>query len=105
MNPQKKIIAAPGGIIPNPGNTADRQTGDWRVERPVIDMERCTHCMICWIYCPDSAIVAKEGRFIEFDLVHCKGCGICAEECPPNCIDMIEELTFQNINGTSGDEQ
>ena len=60
MNPQKKFIAAPGGIIPNPGNTADRQTGDWRVERPVIDMERCTHCMICWIYCPDSAIVAKE---------------------------------------------
>ena len=31
-------------------------TGDWRSIKPVIDKEKCTSCLICWIYCPDSSI-------------------------------------------------
>ena len=27
----------------------------------------------------------------EVDLEYCKGCGICAEECPTNAIVMVEE--------------
>jgi|TARA_B100001971_G_C18225064_1_gene559816 2-oxoacid:acceptor oxidoreductase delta subunit (pyruvate/2-ketoisovalerate family) len=105
MKSRKNHIISAGGVIADPGNTADRLTGDWRVKRPVIELDKCTHCMICWIYCPDSAIEVKEGRFIGFDLIHCKGCGICAEECPPNCIDMIEESTFQEITGIIGKEK
>ena len=37
-------------------NTPLRKTGDWRVKRPVIDLERCTHCWICFVTCPDGAI-------------------------------------------------
>ena len=83
-----------GAVIFSPGNSVERETGGWRVNRPVVQMDRCTHCMICWIFCPDSAIETGEGKFLGFDLAHCKGCGICATECPVKCIDMIEELTL-----------
>jgi pyruvate ferredoxin oxidoreductase delta subunit len=35
------------------------------------------------MFCPDSSIMVKEGKVIGVDLKHCKGCGICARECPP----------------------
>jgi pyruvate ferredoxin oxidoreductase delta subunit len=28
---------------------------------------------------------------VGIDLEYCKGCGICAEECPPNAIRMVRE--------------
>ncbi len=91
-----------GGLVETPGNSAERETGGWRVKRPVVEMDRCTHCMICWIFCPDSAVETGGGKFLGFDLVHCKGCGICAEECPVKCIDMIEELTLQRAAPEEG---
>lgn len=71
-----------GGIVLEPGSTAGYNTCTWRVQRPVHDMNKCTHCLICWVYCPDSAIVVKDGRWLEIDYYHCKGCGICANVCP-----------------------
>lgn len=64
-------------------------TGDWKSFAPVIDIKKCTKCMQCAIYCPDSAIHwdPKKGD-IEFDLNFCKGCGICANECPTKAIIM-----------------
>jgi Pyruvate/2-oxoacid:ferredoxin oxidoreductase delta subunit len=32
-----------------------------------------------------------ENEFPVVDLDYCKGCGICAEECPSKCIAMVEE--------------
>lgn len=73
-----------GGIITEPGTSAKYKTGDWRTERPVWDPEKCVQCMICWVYCPDSAImINEEGKVSGIDYEHCKGCGICAQECPP----------------------
>jgi pyruvate ferredoxin oxidoreductase delta subunit len=71
-------------------SATEYKTGDWRSKRPVRDEEKCTRCLICWIFCPDSAI-SWDGKDIHFDLNYCKGCGICAEECPVNCIEMEEE--------------
>ena len=35
-----------------------RATGGWRTgERPTVDLSRCVNCLLCWLYCPDSAIV------------------------------------------------
>ncbi|MCG8336902.1 MAG: 4Fe-4S binding protein [Proteobacteria bacterium] len=72
------------------------KTGSWRVERPIIDMGKCTPakkgkmvCHLCWLYCPD-AVVTKEIE-PKIDLEYCKGCGICAEECPTKAIKMVEE--------------
>jgi pyruvate ferredoxin oxidoreductase delta subunit len=40
------------------------------------------------VYCPEACI-SKEG--IEIDFQYCKGCGICAVECPAEAIVMVKE--------------
>jgi 2-oxoacid:acceptor oxidoreductase delta subunit (pyruvate/2-ketoisovalerate family) len=52
----------------------------------------CNECELCVIYCADVAIRRSEGsaRF-EIDLDYCKGCGVCAEECPRGAISMTRE--------------
>ena len=74
-------------------------TGSWRVERPVIDQSLCIPCrrnkeacFICWLYCPEVVISRTIPPTI--DLKYCKGCGICAEECPTKAITMVEEAQF-----------
>ncbi|MCG2690692.1 4Fe-4S binding protein [Candidatus Parcubacteria bacterium] len=71
-----------GPIIKSPGNSVEFKTGSWRAFRPVRLEENCIHCLFCWLYCPDMAVHAKDGRMDGFDFDYCKGCGICAHECP-----------------------
>jgi 2-oxoacid:acceptor oxidoreductase delta subunit (pyruvate/2-ketoisovalerate family) len=82
-----------GGMILEAGNAVNYRTGGWRAFRPIRDAERCTHCLQCWVFCPDSSILVEEGKIQGFDLAHCKGCGICAAVCPDKikCIAMVEE--------------
>ena len=79
-------------IILEPGNMALRKTGNWRVERPEIDYEKCNNCLICYARCPDGVIgIAPDGR-PEIDYDHCKGCLICAQECPGHFIHTVREM-------------
>jgi len=71
-----------GGVILEAGNADAYRTGDWRSQRPLFVPEKCIHCMFCWVYCPDSAILVENGKVVGIDLYHCKGCGICSQECP-----------------------
>ncbi len=75
------------GLIVEAGNAATFKTGDWRTYVPEFHPENCIHCLFCWIYCPDAAIeVDTSGEkpvVTGINLDHCKGCGICANECPP----------------------
>lgn len=81
-----------GSTIPEAGNAENYKTGGWRSQRPIFYAELCTQCRFCWIYCPDSSIVAnEEGEVTGIDYDHCKGCGICAVECPKDAIKMEEE--------------
>jgi pyruvate ferredoxin oxidoreductase delta subunit len=82
-----------GGRIDEAGNAETYETGSWRTFRPVRDEDKCTNCLLCWIYCPDSSIKVKDGKIAGIDLDHCKGCGICAEVCPPKvkAIEMVQE--------------
>lgn len=80
-----------GGMITEAGNAMDYETGDWRTFRPVVDEEECIDCLFCWVYCPDSAIMVKEGKYAGIDYDHCKGCGICSSVCPKDCIEMKKE--------------
>ncbi|MBI2907947.1 MAG: 4Fe-4S binding protein [Chloroflexi bacterium] len=82
---------APGGLIQDAGNSAEYETGGWRALRPITDMDKCTDCMLCHIYCPDSAMLLKDGKHGGVDLRYCKGCGICAQICPPKAITMVME--------------
>ncbi len=49
----------------------------------------CFQCNNCLMYCPDNAVKKDPatGKF-EFDYDFCKGCGICAKECPCHYIEM-----------------
>ena len=52
----------------------------------------CFECDNCYGVCPDNAIVKLgPGQRYEIDYDYCKGCGLCAEECPCGAIDMEKE--------------
>jgi pyruvate ferredoxin oxidoreductase delta subunit len=83
----------PSGDVLAAGTSEKFETGDWRLKRPVWYPERCIQCLLCWVSCPDSAITVKDGKMTGFDYRFCKGCGICALECPKkaNAISMEPE--------------
>lgn len=56
----------------------------------------CLACDNCWTFCPDNAVIktaelATDGSHYLFDLNYCKGCGLCAHECPTGYIQMLPE--------------
>ena len=52
----------------------------------------CFECDNCFGVCPDNAVIKLgAGLRYEFNLDYCKGCGICAKECPCGAIDMVPE--------------
>jgi 2-oxoacid:acceptor oxidoreductase delta subunit (pyruvate/2-ketoisovalerate family) len=68
------------------------QTGGWRTGlRPELELARCVDCLLCWLYCPDNAVVVANGAVVGIDLDLCKGCEICEERCPVGAIAMVEE--------------
>ncbi len=81
-----------GGIITEPGNAGCYHTGTWRSQRPKYKEEACIRCSRCYIMCPDAAISQDfENNRVVWNFDYCKGCGICAHECPTNAIEMEEE--------------
>ncbi len=66
-------------------------TADWRTLRPEIHLDRCTRCNFCWKFCPDDAFGFDSEGYPVLRAEYCKGCGICAVECPPHAIEMVEE--------------
>jgi len=70
--------------------TECNETGEWRSQRPVIDPEKCNLCGLCWMYCPDNAVIPEEDLF-QISYTYCKGCGICAQECPRGAISIVKE--------------
>ena len=68
-----------------------KYVANWRVYKPIIDLEKCTACGLCIIYCPEEAITKGKENKAEIDYRFCKGCGICANECPAKVIIMKQE--------------
>ena len=80
-----------GSIVTEPGSASQYQTGTWRSERPIIDLDKCNKCGLCYIFCPDAAIEMNDEGYPEVNLFYCKGCGICSVECPTKAITQVEE--------------
>jgi 2-oxoacid:acceptor oxidoreductase delta subunit (pyruvate/2-ketoisovalerate family) len=65
----------------------------------LLEARRCMSCGNCFLcdnclaVCPDNAVLKIDdtGRAYGFDYDYCKGCGICAVECPCGAIEMIPE--------------
>jgi 2-oxoacid:acceptor oxidoreductase delta subunit (pyruvate/2-ketoisovalerate family) len=84
----------PGGTV-LPGEAPRTHTGGWRTGvKPAADLSKCVNCLLCWLHCPDSAIVLdRSTAFAGFDFDYCKGCEICAAVCPAGAIEMVPEET------------
>ena len=77
------------GCVVMGGGTAELfNTGEWRVDTPVMIWEKCKQCLMCEPVCPDGCVPVKDGKRADFDYEHCKGCGICAKVCPFGAIEM-----------------
>lgn len=77
------------------GHLVTKNAG-WRNMRPVIDAEKCTMCLQCYLYCPDGTVYkvrpdGGEPRAVAIDYDFCKGCGICARICKFGAIEMVLE--------------
>lgn len=77
--------------VSRPSTTKMGKTGSWRDFRPVVDAAKCVKCLRCWISCPDACIQRAEDDSISVNYDYCKGCGVCANECPAKAITMTRE--------------
>ncbi len=83
-------METPEGLV-GPGSFVDNKTGSWKTFAPIYDPDKCIMCRMCWFYCPDGAIKEVgegDAKTLEFHHEYCKGCGICANECPKDAIKM-----------------
>ncbi|MHB8117168.1 MAG: 4Fe-4S binding protein [Methanothrix sp.] len=107
-------MATKAGSLVDPCSTRMTKTGAWRTFVPVVDHEKCIKCSLCEIYCPEGCIhqvdskdvdalamlgypadkqssLPKDGIIFVPDLDYCKGCSVCANECPRMAITMVLE--------------
>ena len=89
-----------GGIVPLPGNTLWNDLSASRTGSiPALDREKCVHCGLCDLVCPDLCFVwaagAPGGTFERelrgIDYRYCKGCLRCVESCPTGALAKTAE--------------
>jgi len=60
--------------------------------RRCLSCGNCFECDNCYGVCPDNAVIKLgPGQRFQFNYDYCKGCGLCAAECPCGAIDMVAE--------------
>jgi 2-oxoacid:acceptor oxidoreductase delta subunit (pyruvate/2-ketoisovalerate family) len=60
--------------------------------RRCLSCGNCFECDNCYGVCPDNAVIKLgPGKRFEFNYDYCKGCGLCAAECPCGAIKMVPE--------------
>jgi 2-oxoacid:acceptor oxidoreductase delta subunit (pyruvate/2-ketoisovalerate family) len=79
--------------VPGPvskAGTIPTRMGSWSTVKPVLK-GKCSFCLLCWVFCPEGAIsLESTSKTVLFANEECKGCGICAHECPTRAIAMTE---------------
>ena len=84
-------MARPVATSVEPGSSKANKTGSWRTERPIFKHDTCNDCRICVVICPDGVVFGADNVY-DADLDYCKGCGMCATECPVDDIEMVPEV-------------
>ncbi len=60
--------------------------------RRCLSCGNCFECDNCFGVCPDNAVIKLgQGNRYKFNYDYCKGCGVCATECPCGAIRMEPE--------------
>jgi pyruvate ferredoxin oxidoreductase gamma subunit len=93
--------APPGGVILAAGNTVWNDLSASRTGwLPVLDAEKCVHCGMCDMVCPDLCLVwSAEGNtavptaahLVGIDYRYCKGCLRCIESCASGALSREAE--------------
>ena len=61
--------------------------------RRCLSCGNCFECDNCFGVCPDNAVIKLgPGNRFRIDYDYCKGCGLCAAECPCGAIAMVAEV-------------
>jgi Pyruvate/2-oxoacid:ferredoxin oxidoreductase delta subunit len=84
-----RFSASPPAQTPaQPDGSGDREWATREAGR-CLSCGTCNLCLNCVSYCPDASILPDGKKaIVAVDLDHCKGCGICAYECPRGVITM-----------------
>ena len=81
-------------------STFDEVVGGLDASTALFEARRCLSCGNCFAcdncygVCPDNAVLKLHGGgayAYAIDLDYCKGCGLCAAECPAGAIAMEPE--------------
>jgi len=60
--------------------------------RRCLSCGNCFECDNCYGVCPDNAVIKLgPGKGFQFNYDYCKGCGLCAAECPCGAIATVAE--------------
>ncbi|HKK95965.1 MAG TPA: 4Fe-4S binding protein [Anaerovoracaceae bacterium] len=86
----KKISEYPNTPAYESGHLVSINAG-WRTFIPIVDSKKCIGCLQCYLLCPDGVIGRTEEDKVNIDYDYCKGCGICAQVCKFNAIEMKKE--------------
>jgi len=100
--PSFGYLQAPiGGTILEPANSVAKDlSGSRQGFIPALDLDKCVHCGLCDIVCPDLCLVweeepADDGGFAVklrgIDYRYCKGCRKCVDDCPTGALTEIRE--------------
>ncbi len=88
--PRLDIVRRTSGFAEVVGNL-DEETAAYEARR-CMSCGNCFECDNCYGVCPDNAVTKLgPGMRFEFKYDFCKGCSICATECPCGAIKMIPE--------------
>jgi 2-oxoacid:acceptor oxidoreductase delta subunit (pyruvate/2-ketoisovalerate family) len=85
-----------------PGSSLKNLTQAWRGKHPVFLQDKCIGCQRCFMGCPEGTIYQLEKKKFDVNLDYCKGCGICAHECPVDDIEMVLETGCEEPVASGG---
>ncbi len=90
IRPILDVVRRSSGFAEIVGNL-DEESAVFEARR-CMSCGNCFECDNCYGVCPDNSVIKLgPGNRFKFNYDYCKGCGICAAECPCGAIKMVPE--------------
>ena len=76
-------------IAEHPCPLLKRKEGSLKRSSYAIDQDKCVRCYTCVsrLSCP---AISKDGKDVRIDVTMCIGCGVCAQVCPKDAIEVVK---------------